>query len=219
MMVRRMRFDVWLCMAVAYAVSMVPASMMNSRADARYEAYEEAHTAEAGAVGGIAGEEVFRAQNVEDILSHETFTVVSPGIEYRNRGMGFYGGRTLYALTLPSGEVVAACINGDSVQSLGSDLYSGDNILPVGKAVYEDLAADEGFLEQIETGEKLSRTDFYVDMVGEALLMGKEQFTEMPVMAVQLLTGAVSFAALHMLGSRFGIFPYIIPPRRKREDE
>ena len=67
----------------------------------------------------------------------------------------------LYALTLPSGELVAARINSDSVVKEGDSIYSGNNILPVGKVVMANLTEDEYFINQIEYKEKLSRTDFY----------------------------------------------------------
>lgn len=84
-----------------------------------------------------------------------------------NRGAGYHGGYYMHALTLPSGELVAARINGDKVQRTGETIYDGDSIMPVGKIVYEDLTQDTYFIGQIEHSEKLTRTDFYIDMVGE----------------------------------------------------
>ena len=76
----------------------------------------------------------------------------------------------------------------------------------------EDLTQDEGFLKQIEMGEKLTRTDFYVDMVGEALKMNEEDFTEVPTILVQLLTIIVCFPLFHALGAKLGVFPVFFPP-------
>ena len=85
-------------------------------ADSTYADYEEAHTVADGDIGGIAGEDVFRAQSIADMLEHDTFTVISHGIQYRNEGGGFYGNGYMDMLRLPSGERVASRISGsDSV--------------------------------------------------------------------------------------------------------
>ena len=141
------------------------------------------------------------------------------GIEYRNRGAGYHNGIYTYALTLPSGEIVAARINGDSVKQTGEDIFSGDNILPVGKIVYEDLTKDEYFIGQIEYKEKLSRTDFYVDMLGNGGKLSEEDYKKSSTLLIQLSTIIISFAVLHALGSKIGIFPYFFEPKKKQESE
>ena len=125
----------------------------------------------------------------------------------------------MYSLKLPSGERVAASINDDSVQSMGESIFDGMNVMPVGRVVFEDLTQDEGFLKQIEMGEKLTRTDFYVDMVGEALKMNEEDFTEVPTILVQLLTIIVCFPLFHALGAKLGVFPYFFPPKKQKKSE
>ncbi|MCI8551043.1 MAG: hypothetical protein HFI68_10760 [Lachnospiraceae bacterium] len=215
----RLRFDVWLCLALSVLVSFVPVKIAERMLPKAYEAYEEEHTVADGEIGGAAGESLYRAENVKDLLSHETFTVVSPGIEYRNRGGGYYGSYYMQALTLPSGELVAACINGDSVQTTGKDMYSGDSILPVGRVVYEDLTENETFLQQIEYKEKLSRTDFYVDMLGEGGRLSEEDYTELPKNLIQIGTVVVCFPLFHMLGSKIGIFPRFFVGKKKKASE
>lgn len=214
-----LRFDIWLSLALAFVVSLGAEAVMDIIMPKAYESYEEEHIVVDGSIGGKAGDEVYRAQNVEDLLTHDTFTVESPGIEYRNEGAGFYGGRYMYSLKLPSGERVAASINDDSVQSMGESIFDGINIMPVGRVVFEDLTQDEGFLNQIEMGEKLTRTDFYVDMVGEALKMNEEDFTEVPTILVQLLTIIVCFPLFHALGAKLGVFPYFFPPKKQKKSE
>ncbi len=211
--------DVWLCLALSMLVAWGTGAIAERVAQAAYEKEVAAHAPVPGEIGGPAGEEVFRAQSIDDLLSHETFTVISPGIEYRNRGAGFYEGRAFYMLTLPSGELVAAWINGESVQSLGSDLFSGDNILPVGRVVYEDLTSSETFLDQIEYAEPLSRHDFYVDMVGDTAVLARDEAVETPKSMVQVLTVVVVFPLLHLLGSKLGIFPAYFSLKKKREPE
>ena len=119
----------------------------------------------------------------------------------------------LYALTLPSGELVAARINSDSVVKEGDSIYSGNNILPVGKIVMANLTEDEYFINQIEYKEKLSRTDFYIDMVGEAEIVNSETFIDTPIILMQLVTILITFPIFHTIGSKLGIFPYFFEPR------
>lgn len=200
-------------------VSLVPVKIAEKVLPQKYEEYSQEHTVEEGDIGGVAKEDVFKVQNIEDLLTHDTFTVVSPGIQYRNRGGGYYNGSYMDALTLPSGEIVAACINGESVTHEGDSMYSGNSILPVGKVVYEDLTSSETFLNQIEYSEKLSRTDFYIDMVGNGGKMSQEDYTEAPITMIQLITIFIAFPILHALGARIGIFPYFWAPRKKQKSE
>ncbi len=220
MRVHRLRFDIWACLALSVLVAMGAAKIVNLMIPKAYETYVEEHKVADGEIGGIADETVFRAQSVEDLLSHDTFTVVSPGIEYMNRGAGYFGSYYFYALILPSGERVAARYNMDSVQKVNgedSDFYSGDKILPVGQVVYEDLTKNEYFLEQIEHAEPLSRTDFYIDMCGNGGKMSQESYSEAPVMLVQILTVVICFPLFHTLGSKLGIFPQFFSFKKRDE--
>lgn len=193
------------------------AKIANKVLPQKYEEHKAEHVVVAGNVGGIADDSVFRAQNIEDLLSHDTFTVVSPGIEYRNKGAGYYNGMYLYQLTLPSGEKVAARINGDSVVNDG-DFYTGNSTLPVGQIIKADLTQSQTFLEQIEYKTPLDRKDFYIDMVGEAEIASEESFVEAPVILIQVVTVFVTFPIFHIIGAKLGIFPYIIPPKKKKEE-
>lgn len=216
---RLLSFDAWICLALAFVVALGTGALAEKLAVQNYAAMEEAHKPVDGQIGGKAGEAVFRAQSVDDLLAHDTFTVVSPGIEYRNRGAGYYGGRYFQALTLPSGELVAAWINGESVQSMGEDIFSGDNILPLGRVVWEDLTSSPTFLEQIEYNEPLSRTDFYVDMVGDTAILAEEQAVETPKIMTQVLTVFILFPIFHMLGSKLGIWEAYFSFRKKKPSE
>lgn len=214
-----LRFDIWLCLLLSVLLSFIPVKIAENILPQKYESYVEEHTVEDGEIGGIAGESVFRAQNVEDLLSHDTFTVISPGIEYRNRGGGYYGNYYMNALVLPSGEVIAARINMDSVQSSGDSIYSGESTLPVGKIVKEDLTSNETFLNQIEYKEKLSRTDFYIDMIGNGGKLSEEDYTSMPIMMIQIITVIIAFPIFHAFGAKIGIFPYFWAPKKKEKSE
>ncbi len=214
-----LRFDIWLCLLLSVAISFIPAKIAEKMFSQNYDNYVEEHTVENGEIGGKAEEDVYRAQNVEDLLSHETFTIVSPGIQYSNRGAGFHGSYYMYAVTLPSGERVAACINMDNVQRTGESIYSGDSILPVGHIVYENLAEDEYFINQIEHSEELTRKDFYIDMLGKGGKVSKENYTETPKTMVQVITVIVLFPIFHSLGAKMGIFPYFFAPKKKTKSE
>lgn len=214
-----LRFDIWLCLALSVLLSFIPVKIAEKVLPKQYEKYVEDHTVEKGAIGGIADENVYRIQNVDELLTHDTFTVISPGIEYRNHGAGYYGKYYMQALTLPSGEKIAAIINNDSVQKTGETIYDGDSILPVGKIVYEDLSKDEYFINQIEYKEKLSRTDFYIDMLGEGGKVSQEDYTEAPIIIIQIVTVLIAFPIFHAIGSKIGIFPYFFPPKEKKKSE
>lgn len=216
---RVLSFDAWVCLALAVLVAFGAGKLTEKLAAQRYAQELEDHRGVDGEIGGKAGEDAFRAQSVEDLLAHDTFTVVSPGIQYRNRGAGYYDGKYFQALTLPSGELVAAWINGDSVQSLGEDIFSGDNVLPLGRVVMEDLGSNPTFLDQIQHSEPLSRTDFYVDMVGETAVLAEDQAVDGPVILVQVLTVFVLFPLLHMAGSKLGLWGSYFAFRKKKPSE
>lgn len=214
-----LRFDIWLCLLISVLISFIPVKIMEGILPKAYESYEEEHTVAAGQIGGTADETIYRAQNVEDLLSHDTFTVISPGIEYRNRGGGYYDGDYMHSLILPSGERVAARINEDAVQRPEESIYRGDTTLPVGRIVYEDLTQNPTFIHQIEYTEPLTRKDFYVDMLGGAAKLSKEDYTQMPIMLAQIITVVIAFPILHAIGAKIGIFPYFIAPKKKQESE
>ena len=97
-----LRFDIWLCLLFSVLLAMGAEKIASKFLVQKYEVHKEEHKVGMGEIGGKATEEVFRAQNIEDLLSHDTFTVISPGIEYRNKGAGYYKGMYLYALTSPT---------------------------------------------------------------------------------------------------------------------
>lgn len=130
---------------------------------------------------------------MEDLLSHDTFTIVSPGIEYRNKGAGYYKGMYLYAVTLPSGEKVTARVNSESVTSTSDSIYSGDSILPVGRITEAELTSEPNFLSQIEAKEPLSAKKFYIDMVGEAEVIAAKYYAEGIVLLIELLIIVITF--------------------------
>lgn len=213
-----LRFDIWLCLLFALFVSIFPAGLAERIMKERYKNYAEEHTAAEGEIGGIAGEDIFRAQSVEDLETHEKFTVLSPGIEYRNLGAGYYKNYYLYALTLPSGERVAAAINMENVQTDG-DYYTGEATLPVGQIIREDLTAEQEFINQIEYSEPLSRKDFYVDMMGNGQKASQEDYALPAIMLVRVITVLIFFPLFHALGAKFGIFPPFWVSKKKKPSE
>lgn len=212
-----LRFDIWLCLLFSVLLAFGAGKIATNILENKYEKYTESKKVDSNEIGGVATEETFRAQNMEDLLSHDTFTIVSPGIEYRNKGAGYYKGMYLYAVTLPSGEKVAARVNSDSVTSTSDSIYSGDSILPVGRIIEADLTSEPNFLSQIEVKEPLSAKNFYIDMVGEAEVIAAEYYVEGTVLLIELLIIVITFPIFHSLGVRIGIFPYIFPPKKKEE--
>lgn len=215
-----LRYDLWICLALGFLVSLGVEQLTTHILTQKYEDHKSEHIVQSGEIGGVATTDTFRAESVKDFENHDTFTVISPGIEYRNRGAGYYGGMYLYALTLPSGEIVAARINTENITKVNpdDDYYSGDTILPVGHLIREDLTSNPTFLDQIQFKEPLSRTDFYVDMVGETAIASEESFIEGPALLLQLLTIAGVFALTHFIGSKIGLFPAFYT-RKKSENE
>lgn len=212
-----LRADIWLCLCAACLVAWGTGKAADAVTKNTYDGYVGRHTVEAGDIGGTADDSVYQAQTVEDLLSHPTFTVVSPGIEYRNRGAGYYKSYYLYSLTLPSGEKVSAAINMDTVRTTGESIYSGLSILPVGKVVYEDLSKNQTFLNQIEFSEPLTRTDFYIDMRGIGGTMSMESYQEPYRDGVQIITVLICFPLFHSLGAKLGIFPYFFKFKKKQK--
>ena len=214
----RMRFDIWLTLLIAFGISLGTTKLTQLIIPSLYEQHVEDHTVADGDIGGKAGAEVFRARSVDDLLAHDTFTILSDGIEYCNRGGGYYGNHYMNAVTLPSGELVAAVINSDSVQSEG-DYFSGVNTLPVGRVVFEDLESSESFLRQIEHSEPLSRHDFYIDMLGTGGKVQEVDYVERWTGTVQAVTILVCFPLIHSLGAKLGLFPFFFVPKKERESE
>lgn len=180
MRIRVLSIDAFICLCLSMLIACGTGMIAGRAAEIIYEKSLEKHQPVDGEIGGRADETVFRAQSIEDLLSHDTFTIVSHGIRYRNEGAGFHSGAYLYNIELPSGERIAARVNDDSIQLTGNSLYSGDNILPLGHVIWEDLTQDQSFLHQIESINPLTRTDFYVDMVGNTAVMDAELALETP---------------------------------------
>ncbi len=213
----RMRFDVWLSFLLACGIAYLVGLGVDKITERTYEGYRESRLVEDGAVGGAATEDIYRITCIDDIKSHELFTLETEGIDYRNEGGGYFETRFLYSVELPSGERVAMWINNENVVSDG-DYFTGINTLPVGRIVEADLAADESFMNQInhDGSRPLTATDFYVDMVGEGGYVSEDSYREGLGTWAQIITACIMFCIIHNLGARIGIFPYIIVPKRLR---
>lgn len=215
---RILPIDAYICLTLSVLIALGTGYIAGRVAEVLYAREVEKHQAVDGEIGGRADETVFRAQSVDDLLSHDTFTIVSPGIHYRNEGAGYYGNYYYYNVELPNGERVAARINTESVQSTGDSIYSGDSILPLGQVVWEDLTKSESFLNQIEFGKPLTRKDFYVDMVGNTGVLAADLALETPKIVTQVLTVFIFYPIFHTIGSKLGIFPPYFAPKKKKED-
>lgn len=214
-----LRFDIWFCLGLSFLIGFIPVKITQIILKHNYPSYVKQHTVSSKEIGGIPDNSMYQAQNIEDLLSHDTFTIVSPGIEYRNKGGGYHNNYYMHAVTLPSGEKVAALINEENVKHIGDSIYSGDSILPLGKVVYEDLTQDKSFIHQIEYKEKLTRTDFYIDMLGNGGKVSEHDYVRAPSTIVQLLTIILLFPLFHMIGAKIGIFPYFFAPKNQKKSE
>lgn len=213
-----LRGDIVICILLGFVVSLGTARLARLALPMLYEGYVENNTIAENEVGGPAGKDVFRARSVEDLLNHDTFTVVSPGIKYYNNGSAMYNGKAAEALMLPSGEFVMAVINKQSIRYTGEDAFSGDNILPVGRVVFEELEDPDNpdFMEQIQRRGPLARTDFYVDMNGTGGLVYEDEYSSRWIGVVQAATIAVCFPVFHSIGARLGLFPFFFAPKPKK---
>jgi len=99
---------------------------------------------------------------------------------------------------------------------MGDSIYTSNTTLPVGKIIMADLKEEPYFIDQIEYKEKLSRTDFYIDMVGEAEILSEESFIDTPILLIELVTTILLFPVFHAIGSHFGIFPYFFEPKERK---
>ena len=220
MRIYRIRFDVWLSFLLAFGVAYLAGLGVDKITEQTYQDYRESRQVEDGAVGGVATDDVYRITSIDDIRSHELFTLETEGIAYRNEGGGYFGSRFLDSVELPSGERVAMWINNENVVS-GGDYYTGINTLPVGRLVEADLASDESFMNQInhDGSRPLTATDFYVDMVGEGGYVSEDSYKEGFGSWARIITGCIMFCIIHNIGARIGIFPYIIAPKRLRRQK
>lgn len=214
----RIRYDFLICLFLTCLVTWGAGKAARPLVMSTYDSYIKEKTVPDGDIGGRAGEDVFRAESVEDILSHGRFTFET---EYRNifgRGGGRYGKVYLHSFMLPSGEMIAAAVNRDSVKELDDKAgYNGKCRLPVGKVVYENLEQDDVFIQQIEYNDALDRRDFYIDMLGEGGNVSKDMYPEPYVSAIQLFTAIIGFPFFHTIGSKIGLFPYLFPPKDLKE--
>lgn len=215
-----LRYDMYICLLLAAGVAWLAGRGVDQVTEQTYVSYEESKQVADGEVGGVATDDIFRITCIDDIRSHELFTLETEGITYRNEGGGYFENHFLYGVLLPSGERVAMSINNENVVSDG-DYYSGINTLPVGRLVEADLEADEYFMNQVNhDGEHpLTATDFYVDMVGDGARVSEESYKEGSRTWVQIIVGILTFVLVHILGARIGIFPYFIVPKRLREQK
>lgn len=102
------------------------------------------------------------------------------------------------------------------------DSTMGEQILPVGKVVYEDCEAYDLIKSQKKGYVVID--DFYIDMDGEA---GASKTVSggsvavvwgvtilIPVLAFAVMLGLI--LGLHAIGGKVGIFPPLFPKKKKR---
>lgn len=216
MRIYKIRFDVLICIILSALVVLGTGKVLPVFYSALYDRYTRAHTVSDGDIGGEAGEDVYRVLSVEDILSHNTFTVQVEYGSLLTADSDYFGDIYLMNLELPSGERVAASINNDAMQQNYEENYY---IMPVGKVVEADLSEDAEFISGIERSDALSRTDFYLDMSGNSGsgLVSAERYDEQYTIYIKAIVGVLCFIAFHVIGCKMGLFPRLIPMKRKKD--
>ena len=68
---RYLRFDIWLCLLLAFGVSLGTAQITNLITPHFYESYVEEHTVADGDIGGRAGSDLPRIRSVDELLGQE----------------------------------------------------------------------------------------------------------------------------------------------------
>lgn len=210
----KIRYDILICIVLSALVVLGIGKVLPAFYSILYDRYAQNHMVSDGDIGGKAGEDVYRAQSVEEILSHDTFTVQAGYSSVMIADTGYFGDTYLLNLELPSGERVAACINDDAMQrNYEEDYY----IMPVGKIVEANLSEDTEFLDRIEHSEALSRTDFYLDMKGNggSGLVSAERYDEQYSLYIKAVAAILSFIVFHVIGCKIGLFPPFIPRKNK----
>ena len=71
----RMRFDVWLSFLLACGIAYLVGLGVDKITERTYEGYRESRLVEDGVVGGAATEDIYRITCIDDIKSHELFTL------------------------------------------------------------------------------------------------------------------------------------------------
>lgn len=213
----KIRMDMLICMILAGLLTFGVTKLLPGIYTIIGENYDRMHTVADGEIGGKAGKEVYRAQNVEDLLSHDTFTIEMKDTKYMVAKTAYFGKIYLHILELPSGELVAANIGISGEQEVDETF-----IAPVGKLVKADLSKNERFMSWMSrhgVSEELLRTDFYLDMKGKGCehWFRVERFDDTYTIFIQSFVALFSFFAFHIAGCKVGIFPPFIPKRKNRK--
>lgn len=86
---RSLPYDAAICLCLAALIAWGVGILTGKVAESSWERQKEKLAPESGEVGGIAGKEVFRVETVEDMLSHDTFTIECPYHNFYNDGTGW----------------------------------------------------------------------------------------------------------------------------------
>ncbi len=210
--------------AIILLISMAAGSGLafiyeNLLVNTAYEIYNNLTEQEEGLIGTVSiNSDVPYLNSIEEIVNYDgEFTIRledESGFSYTH-GTGFLGDKTLYKIKLPSGEMISAHINTESIHFNSGEFSKKDITLPIGRVVYEEI---EGYtLEQLESpnSDPLSRTDFYIDMYGNTN-MSESYFKQMSTSIVTLVGAAIMFLIIRHIGIYLGIYPAIILTKKQK---
>ncbi len=150
MRLHRLRFDIWLCLLVAYLVSLGTGPQPPPSARPRMTAMQRFTPLLLARRAVLPGQR-FPGHRVSRSCWSWILSQCSPKVlptATRERAIL----RAATSIIWPSsGERVAARIHTESVQD-GENFASGEVVLPVGRVIWADLEEDPAFLEQITSG-------------------------------------------------------------------
>ena len=76
MRVHYLRFDIWVCLALSVLVAIGTGKLASHFLNKSYGEEVSKKCVDVGEVGGIADESVFRVERVDDLFTHDLFTVI-----------------------------------------------------------------------------------------------------------------------------------------------
>lgn len=212
MRLHRLRFDIWLCLLVAYLVSLGTGPQPPPSARPRMTAMQRFTPLLLARRAVLPGQR-FPGHRASRSCWSWILSQCSPKVlptATRERAILRAATSIIWPSPPGNGWLPASILRAYRMERSS---HPGRLSSRWARVIWADLEEDPAFLEQITSGYPLDRTDFYVDMAGEAVRYSQEERTENHVIVVQLVTVLVCFPLLHALGSRSGIFPRFLSHR------
>ncbi|MFI3200978.1 MAG: hypothetical protein R3Y54_05540 [Eubacteriales bacterium] len=221
MRIRRLSFDMWLCMLIAFGIGY-GASFIYEKVvgEQQYEQYLENNQAQLGGIGDVVDENIPKLISTEGLYDGY-FTVFFEGWSLYNFNSSTGGSFTefgyLQVITLESGEEVAIFLDNTNVLEVEEGLY-----LPIGKFVEYDLTSSQFWTQYAMVSDQMPDVDFgYIDFGGSNLTRSQEDYIHNNSMIVGGIIFLIIFITLRRIGGKLGLFASIfaIDFKKKQEKE